>query len=77
MKFPDVSADQLSSRVAEHFLGGLVDPGHLVVTVRDLDDVPDIVQGGEQALCVPQSKGRGDRSSDKLKQFICPTNSTH
>ena len=77
MKFPDVSSYELGSGVPEHFLSSLVDPGDLVLTVRDLDDVPDIVEGGEQALCVPQSEGRGDRSSDELKQFIRPPNPTH
>ena len=77
MKFPDVSSYELGSGVPEHFLSGLVDPGDLVLTVGDLDDVPNIVEGGEQALRVSQPEGRGDGSSDKLEQFICPTHPTH
>ena len=64
VKFPDISSNDLSSRVAEHLLRGLVDPGHLVLAVGDLHDVPHVVQGGEEALGVPQSEGRGDRASN-------------
>ena len=77
MKFTDVSSNELGSGVAEHLLSGLVDPGHLVLTIGDLDDVPDVVEGGEQALGVPQPEGGGDGSSDELEQFVCPSNPTH
>ena len=35
-------------------------PGDLVLAVGDLDNVPHIVQGGEEALRVPQSEAGYD-----------------